>query len=185
MLGFESRWLALPVYGAGLGAELDLVDADRRADVLQHLLAAIAEGEGQLAGDVMMDRGADADAAGRCLHLQPGGDIHAVAVAILAFEDDVAQIDADADVDPTVFGQARVAFRHAALQHDRALDGVDDAAELGQQPVAHQLEDPAAVPADFGFEEFFAMRPHALECVSLVPLHQPAIADHIGREDGC
>src|SRR5262245_18917065 len=74
--------------------------------------------------------------------------------------------------------------RHAALQHERAHDGIDHAPELRQQPVAHQLEDESAVVLGRRLEQLFAMRPQTLECVSLVPLHEPAIAGHVGGKDG-
>jgi hypothetical protein len=40
-----------------------------------------------------------------------------------------------------------IALSLPAPQGDRAFDGVDDATELGQEIVAHQLEDPAVVLA--------------------------------------
>ena len=44
----------------------------------------------------------DADAAGLGQRLQPGRDIDAVAEEIAALDDDVAEIDADAQADPPV-----------------------------------------------------------------------------------
>ena len=38
-------------------------------------------------------------------------------------------------------GRPCVPLRHAALDVDGAFDRVDDARELGEKPVAHQLED--------------------------------------------
>ena len=44
--------------------------------------------------------------------------------------DDVAEMDADAELDATLQPARRVAFDHAVLHFDRAAHGVDHAAEL-------------------------------------------------------
>src|SRR5262249_22964753 len=73
---------------------------------------------------------------------------------------------------------------HLALQDDRALHRLDDAGELGQQTVAHQLEDAAMVAGDLWLEQILAMGSQAGECPSLVLLHKAGVADYIGRPDG-
>ena len=65
----------------------------------------------------------------------------------------------------------------------RAFDGIDHAAEFGQQAVAGQLEDAAVMSGDFGFEEVFPVRAQALERVRLIILHEAAVADDVDRED--
>ena len=47
--------------------------------------------------------------------LQPRGDIHALAVDVVALDDHVAQVDADAQDDALALGFAFVARGHAAL----------------------------------------------------------------------
>jgi hypothetical protein len=64
-------------------------------------------------------------------------------------------------VDALIHGLAGVSLGHSALDIDGALDGVDDAGELGQKPVAHRLEDSAAVRRDRRLNEF--------DAVSLLP----------------
>ena len=75
---------------------------------------------------------------------KPCGDIdpvaHQVAVALL---DDVAEMDADAELDALLGRQAGVALDHAALHLDRAAHRVDDAAELDDRAVAGALDDAA------------------------------------------
>src|SRR5262249_22612281 len=68
--------------------------------------------------------------------------------------------------------------------HCRALDRIDDAAELGQEAVPDQFENPAVLFGDLGFEQLLAVYPQAVERVRLVLRHQPAVADHISGEDG-
>ena len=75
--------------------------------------------------------------------------IDAVAVAILAFDDHIAEltpirksIRGPRERSRTPARPCRVAGRHV---------GVDNAAELGQEAVAHQLEDAAAMSGDLRF----------------------------------
>ena len=71
------------------------------------------------------------------------GDIdaiaHEVAVALL---DDVAQVDADAVLDPLLRRQAGVSLGHAELNFDGATHGVDYAAEFDDRVVAGALMRP-------------------------------------------
>ena len=89
--------------------------------------------------------------------LEPRGHVDAVAIEIVAVDDDVAQIDADAKLDMPIFGDAGIALDHAALDLDGAARRVDDAAELDQEAVAHHLEDAAAVLGDRWLEELAPM----------------------------
>ena len=52
-----------------------------------------------------------------------------------------------------------LATGHALLDRDRAGDRVDDAGELDQGAVAHQLDDPAAVLGDQRVDELLADAP--------------------------
>src|SRR5262249_17530811 len=105
---------------------------------------------------VISRAGNDNTASSRKL-LQPRGNVDSIAVHIVAFGDDVAEIDADTHIDTAGVGQAGIALRHAALQANGALDGVDDTGELSQQTVAHQLENAAAMALDLRFEQVLAM----------------------------
>ena len=82
-----------------------------------------------------------------------------------------------------LFGDAGVALGQAALEDDGAFDRIDDAAELRQQAVAHQLEDAAVMLVDLRLEQLLAVRAQPLERPGLILLHEPAVADHVGGED--
>ena len=84
--------------------------------------------------------------------LQPGRDVHAFAIAVVAVDDHLADVDADADVEPFLLGYGGVALCHSALEGDGAFDGIDHAAELGEEAIAHELEDPPVMPRDLGLE---------------------------------
>ena len=57
-------------------------------------------------------------------------------------------MDADAELDTLVRRDTRVAFDHSDLDFDRAAHGVDDAAELGDEPVARALDDAPMMRGD-------------------------------------
>src|SRR5262245_3902549 len=81
------------------GVQGHAVAFDRLRDVPYPLLAHRFEAEGELLLDLLRYLPRDADAAGVGELLQTRGDIHAFAVAILAIDDDLSEVDADADLD--------------------------------------------------------------------------------------
>ena len=126
----------------------DPVDPHRAGDVLEALLAQILEGAIEPALDLALDDRRDADPARLGERFQPRRDIDAVAVDVAVLDDDVARIDADAELDALVLRGRGVARRHALLHRDRAGDGFDDARELDEDAVAGGLDDAALVLGD-------------------------------------
>ena len=147
------------------------------------LLAQMLEVEVQLALDLVVDVARDADPAGLGQALQTGGDVHAVAVDVVALDDDVADVDADPIENLTVLGHACVALPHGALELDGEAHRVDDAGELHQGAVAHELDGAAAVLRGLWLDELLAVGLERGERARLVLAHQAAIADHVGGED--
>src|SRR5712664_2828689 len=72
---------------------------------------------------------------------------HAIAVEVVALDDHVAEIDADAQFDAFVRPDARVPLAHRLLHRDRAAHRIDDAGKLHQQAVAGGLG-PRVKPGD-------------------------------------
>src|SRR5262245_13036860 len=97
------------------------------------------------------------NAAGLDKLLQPRRDVDAIAMSVVALDNDVAQVDSHANIDVAVRRDRPVPLGHAALQDDGALDGIDDAGKLGQQAIAHQLEDVAVVLLDLWLKQLLAM----------------------------
>src|SRR5438045_219709 len=88
--------------------------------------------------------------------LQPRRDIDTIAMPIFAFDNHVAEIDPDAQVDATILGKTRIALSHSALHDRRARDCLDNASELCEQSVAHQLEDAALMLDNLRLDQLFA-----------------------------
>ena len=82
----------------------------------------------------------------------------------------------------SVSGKSRYAGPgHAA--GDGAFDRVHDRAELGQYPIAHDLEDPPAVALYFGLEHLGADGSDAREGAGFVALHMRRVAHHVCRQN--
>ena len=166
---------------------MPLPDPDRPLDVLDADVAGVAKRGVDPVADAFIDDGGDADAARLGERLEARGDVDAVAIDVVAFDDHVAQIDADAQNDPRLVRVLRLLIwcRAArALHHERAVHGIDHAAELRDGAVADQLDDAAVMGGDGGIEHRQPVQLEGGQGALLVGPHQPRIADHVGREDG-
>jgi hypothetical protein len=106
--------------------------------------------------------------------------VDALAVEIVALNDDFAQVHADAYVDAVVLRNGSIPLGKTALQGHGAFHGIDNAGELGQQSVAHEFEYPSVVAGNLGFEQFLAASPQALKSSLFVSLHHVGVTDDIG-----
>ena len=75
----------------------------------------------------------------------PRRDVDAVAKDILAFDDDVADIDADPELDRIGLGTTGIVLAKLSLNFDGASDGIHGACEFHQRAVAHELDDTAGM----------------------------------------
>ena len=158
------------------------IDRDRRGDVLDLMLAHRLEGEADLVAELVVDVARDADAAGLGQLLHPIGDIHAVAEEVAALYHDVADIDADAELQPLVLGHRLVAPGDLLLDLDRAQARLHGARELGDDAVAGAVEDAPAMGRHQPVDDL-TMRPQGVERSLLVSPHQPAVAGDVGGKD--
>jgi hypothetical protein len=129
----------------------------RIGNILQPLLAEIDELGGDRAPHMAPGVGRDADAARRREPFEARGDIDAVAIDVVRRHDDVAEIDADAELDAAVLRQPGIARANDPLHIERAAHRVDDAAELDESPVAGMLDNAAAVLADLRRDDLAAI----------------------------
>ena len=106
------------------------------------------------------------------------------AIDVVALDNDFAKIDADAVADALGFGDLSPGLFCRLLYRQRAIHGGDDAGELHQCAVAHQLEHAAAMGGDLGIENRAAVGLQPFKRPRLVGLHEAAVADHIGGQDG-
>jgi len=162
------------------------VDADRAGDVLDGLLTDILECNAIEAMPELVAHGTrNANAAGLGQRFQPCSDIDAIAKNIVLVDDHVAQIDADAELDPSLRRQVAIAPTHPALNLGGAQNRLDDAMEFDEHAVARRLDDAAVIFGDSRIDELEPVRLEACKRACLVGLHEPTKADHVSREDRC
>ena len=104
-----------------------------------------------------------------------GGNIDPVPKDVVAVDDDIADIDADAEDDALVLGHARIAADHAALDYHRAPDRIDDTGKFDQRAVARGLDDTATMTGNRPVDQRPAMGFQRLQSADLIGLHKPAV----------
>ena len=155
---------------------MPLPDADRPVDVLDLNLAAIGKADVEAAADAFVDDRGDTDAAGIGERFQARGDVDAIAVDVVAIDDNVAEVDANPEDDAV--------FRlDGALDVERTADRVDDTSELDEGAIADQLDHPAPVARDRRIEDAFPVALQGAERPGLIGTDHAGIADHVGREN--
>ena len=123
----------------------------------------------------------DADAARLSNSFQPRRDVDAVAKDIIFIDDDVADVNADAEFDPKFLRHTGVPLGHAALDLDGTAGSVHGACELGQHAVSGGLDDVSAMFGDGGIDERFPEGLELRQRAFFVAAHQTAIAGDIRR----
>ena len=136
---------------------MPLPDSDRPVDVLDTDFAAVLEANVDPIADAFVDDRGDADPAGLGQRLQPRGDIDAIAVDVVAFNDDIAKIDADSQHDGRLRALCIRRRSAGALHRKCAIHGVDHAAELDDRAIADQLHHAAVMGGDGRVENGFSM----------------------------
>jgi len=163
-------------------ADAKRVNAHRLGDVLERPLAEVDKVCIDPAAHLIVGGAGDANAPGFRNALQPRGEIDAVSENILAVDQHVAEVDADAVENAPRLGNVGVTLGHLLLNRDCALDRRDDGRKLQQQAVAHRLDEPPAESAN-DRPRRLAMLTHGPRRAGFVLAHEPGVAHHVGGED--
>jgi hypothetical protein len=97
----------------------------------------------------------NADATGLGDALKARGDVDTVAEDIVVVDDDVTDVNADAEFDPPLLRRVAIMLRHAVLDRHRAARGVDRAGEFDQQAVAGGFDDATTMFEYGGIDQVF------------------------------
>src|SRR5262249_39964183 len=123
------------------------------------------------------------DAAWLGQGLDPGCNIDAIAIEIIALDHDIAEIDSDAKHDPAILREIRVCGRHCFLKLERTFHGMDGAGELDNRAIADEFHDPAAIALNDRLQDLAPPRLEDAERAGLVAFHQPAVANYISGKN--
>src|SRR5207237_10632560 len=137
--------------------EVHPVYLNRTRDVLDLLRTEVLEREAQLIQYLVADNSARADSPRFCHRLQPRGDIDAVAMNVVAINDDVADVDANTKVKTLMGRSSCITLGHATLHVDRTAHRIDNAREFQQQTITGCLDYPAAILVDLGVDQLPTM----------------------------
>ena len=80
--------------------------------------------------------------------LEARRDVDAIAIDIVTGDDDVAEVDADAQGDASIRLDRVVGFGDSALSLDGTFGRIDRTGELNQGAVAHELDHTAVMSSD-------------------------------------
>jgi hypothetical protein len=118
------------------------IDPDGIGDILELRRAEVCDGEIEPPFDLPVGLLGQTDSARLGNPLQSRGDVHPVAHQIaVGLLDNVAEVNADAELDAALGRQAGIALDEALLHFDGAAHGVDHAAKLDETAVAGSLDD--------------------------------------------
>ncbi len=128
-----------------LTIELDPPCSHWLGDVLEVLLADIVEADLDLAPNLSISVIRYANAARLGNTLQPSSDIDSVAKDIVVVNDDITNMDADAEFNSDILRDVGILRSHCALDFDGAAGGIDCAGEFHEHAVTCCLDDAASM----------------------------------------
>jgi hypothetical protein len=161
------------------------IDMYQVRDILDLAMTQIVEDLGELSGDMLVDRPGDVYSARLGDFLEARGYIDSVAHQVIAFGDDVADIDPDAEADLTIRIDMAVPVGHALLNRKNTPQRIDCAGELDQQAVAGGVGDAAAMLVDQRVDQFPAMGTKRPQHSFLILADQAGIARNICGHNRC
>jgi hypothetical protein len=148
-------------------------------DILELPFASILEGDIELAPYRPVRVIRDANPARLRQSLQTRCHIHAVAENVTSIDNDVSNIDADAELNTLLIWYLGIAPGHPSLNVKSAAHCVHHASKLGQQSISGMLDDPAAMFGNLGVDNGAEMVLKLGVGALLVHAGQPAVAGHI------
>ena len=123
-------------------------NTDRLCDVLQRPLTGIFEGEVGLASKLLLHSIGNANTPRLRPSLEPRGDVDAIPEQVVAFDDNVTDIYADAKHDAVLGRDVLLMSSHPLLHGDGTRHSIDNGDKFHDCAIAHQLDDTASVLCD-------------------------------------
>ena len=124
-----------------------------------------------------------ADSAWFGQRFQSRRNVDTVARDIVAVDNDVAQVDADAELDPLVRRLRLIVRLHRPLHINRAAERRIRAAEFKQHPIAGSFDHPTALFGNLRIHDAFADFAQPRKRSTIIAFHVSTEADDIGDQD--
>ena len=150
---------------------------------LDALLAHVLEDVMEPVTHLVANNSANTNAAGLGQGFEPCCHVDTIPEDVIALGDHVAEVDADAELDPSWGCNARVPLSHISLHLNRASHRIDNAGKLRQQSVTHVFDHAAPVLGDLRMHQLGEVRLQPLVCAFLIRSHEPRVSRHISGED--
>ena len=151
-------------------------------NILDPLVPLVLEPVGQLIADLVPCYPRDADPARLRKGLQPRRDIDSITEEIIALNQDVPDVDADAEPHLLIGLFLRILLGYGVLHRDSTLRGTHGAREIGDQTVTSRAENPTAMRGDEAIDDDPVGRERS-KGTDLIPTHEGAVAGDIGGEN--
>ena len=164
------------------------IDANRPANIAKMQIAEIDHVDAEIpvediAVELLGHGPRHDDPARRRIGLQTRGNVDPVAIDVVFFQDDVGRIQPHPETDPLIDRKPRGVCGYSRLQRKRTIRRVLRRIKGCEEAVAGVLDN-SSVPLRHPRIENFGAQLLELEVgVLLMPLHQPAVSDYVGRED--
>ena len=137
LAGSYQRAVSTPVGCYGMFAQI----VERSVDFPIHLIA---------------NSGRDIYFAGPTKPLKSSRNVNALAINVVALHDDVAKVNTNTQVDPTIVGYFAIPPCYGVLHVDGMPYRIKGARKFNQHTVTHCFDDATAIFHDFRFEQFSA-----------------------------
>jgi hypothetical protein len=147
------------------------------------LSAHILEAALNLAPNLPVSIVGNANPTRLCDPFETHRNIDPVTKDIVAFDDNIANVNADAKFDPFVLQDIGILLCHAALDFVGTSHGVDHAGELNESAVAGILDNAPAMITDFGIKKRLSKSFELRQRAFFVDPYQAARARDIRRQN--
>src|ERR1700720_164139 len=144
-------------------------------DILQPLLAHFLKGMVKAIPYLFANCTRDRDAARVSDTLQPCRDVYAIAIDVVAFNDNISKVDADAELETAHVRLFVVPRPHVALHFHGTGDGADHAGKLQQHSISGQLYDSSLVTSDVVADELISHFLQSVKRIRFVRTHESAV----------
>src|SRR5260221_4622429 len=129
---------------------LNTPDVHGFGDIPERLCAHTFEGEVDLAPNLPVNIVGNTDTTRFCDPFETHRNVDPVTKDIVLFDNNITDVNADAEFDPLVLRHVDILLGHGALYFGGTSYRVDHAGELGNSAVPGILDDASVMLSDFG-----------------------------------